>query len=143
MICWSTLPAIGKDAVGTFHTVWWSPDQPNEANKKFVATFQEKFKFMPEHYAAQSYDAVFLMDSAIRQVKGDLQNVDALRTALRKADFKSVRGEFKFNVNHFPIQDVFQREVVQNADGTLAIVSRGAVLKAAKDSYHQECGMKW
>ncbi|MNC94965.1 hypothetical protein D3C83_119620 [compost metagenome] len=54
-----------------------------------------------------------------------------------------MRGEFKYNVNHFPIQDVFQREVVLGADGALAIVSRGAVLKAHKDSYHEQCGMKW
>ncbi len=142
-IDWSTLPAIGKDAVGTFHTVWWSPDLPNAANQKFVAAFKAKFGFMPEHYAAQSYDAVYLLDSAVKAVKGNLSDPDALRAALRKADFASVRGVFTYNINHFPIQDVFQREVVLGADGTLAIVSRGAVLKAHKDSYHEQCGMKW
>jgi branched-chain amino acid transport system substrate-binding protein len=139
---WSTLPAIGKDAVGTFHTIWWSPDTANDANKKFVASFQEKFKFMPEHYAVQGYDAVLLLDHAIRQVKGDLANADALRDALRKAEFNSVRGPFKFNNNHFPIQDMLQREVVQQGD-KLAIVTRSTVMTAHKDSYHQECGMKW
>jgi branched-chain amino acid transport system substrate-binding protein len=140
---WSTLPAIGKDAVGTFHTIWWSPDLPNAENKKFVASFQEKFKFMPEHYAVQGYDAVMLLDHAVRQVKGNLENPDAFRGALRKAEFNSVRGPFKFNTNHFPIQDILQREVVLGADGALAIVTRGVVLKAHKDSYHQDCAMKW
>ena len=41
------LEAIGKDAVGTFHTNYWTPDLDIPANKKFVAAFQKKSEFGP------------------------------------------------------------------------------------------------
>ena len=56
-----------------------------------------------------------LIDSAVREVKGKVSE-QGCRTcsALRKADFKSNRGDFKFNANHFPIQTYYMREVVKD-----------------------------
>ena len=83
------------------------------ANKRFVAEFQKQYQRLPTLYASQGYDAAQLLDSAIRDVKGKIEDKDALRKALQAANFKSVRGDFKFNVNHFPIQSYYLREVVK------------------------------
>ena len=36
---------------------------------------------------------------------------------MKKADFKSLRGGFKFNTNHYPIQDFYLVKVAKRADG--------------------------
>ena len=94
-------------------------------------------------YSAQSYDMVFLIDSAVRAVNGDLNDRDGLRKALRAADFKSVRGKFEYNTNHIPIQNFYKREVVAGEDGKPMVVNRGVVLANHKDAYYTECDMKW
>jgi branched-chain amino acid transport system substrate-binding protein len=140
---WLTIPALGELAIGNFHTAFWSPDLDNAQNKRFVADFQKKYDSHAEMYSAQSYDAIFLIDSAIRAVKGDLSDRDGIRNALRAANFKSVRGKFKFNTNHIPIQNFYKREVVAGADGKPMVVNRGVVFKDHKDAYYKECKMKW
>ena len=140
---WLTIPALGDLAIGNFHTSFWSPDLDNQQNKRFVADFHKKFGYNAEMYSAQSYDAIFLIDSAIRAVKGDLSDRDGIRNALRAANFKSVRGPFKYNTNHIPIQNFYKREVVAGTDGKPMIVNRGAVFTDHKDAYYQDCKMKW
>ena len=65
----------------------------------------------------QSYDAVLLIDGALKQTKGNLADKDALRAALKKADFTSLRGSFKFNTNNYPIQDFYLVKVAKRGDG--------------------------
>ena len=72
---------------------------------------------MPGSYAMQAYDAAQLIDSAVKAVGGKLDDKDALRAALKKADFKSVRGAFKFSTNGYPIQDFYLVKVAKRADG--------------------------
>ncbi len=138
-----TLGPIGAAAVGTFHTNYWDPNSDIPANKKFIATYKKKFGKMPSHFAAQSYDAPFLIDSAVRAVGGNLTDKDGLRNAMRKADFASVRGKFTYNINHHPIQNYYEREVVLGADGKPTIVTRGIVFKNRKDSHYKKCKMTW
>ena len=138
-----TLGPIGKAAVGTFHTNYWDPNSDIPANKKFIATYKTKFGKMPSHFAAQSYDAPFLIDSAVRAVGGNLKDKDGLRNAMRKANFASVRGKFSYNTNHHPIQNYYEREVVLGADGKPTIVTRSVVFKNHKDSHYKKCKMTW
>src|SRR5262245_30729438 len=109
----TTLKAQGDAAVGTFGTAFWSADIKNPANEQFVAEFRKKFGYEPSTYSAQSYDAALLLDAGIKAVGGKLEDKDALRAAFRKADFRSVRGLFKYNSNHFPIQNFYLRQVVK------------------------------
>jgi hypothetical protein len=46
-----------------------------------------------------------------------LGNKDAVSAALKKADFTSLRGDFKFNVNGYPIQNFYLTKVAKRADG--------------------------
>lgn len=138
-----TLPAIGKSAVGSFHTNYWGADLDNPANKKFVAAFQKKYGYMPSHFAAQAYDGPFLIDSAVKAVKGNLENHDGLRAALRKVDYASTRGPYRLNRNHIPILTFYKQEVVLGANDKPLIVTRGPVVKDLTDNYVGKCKMTW
>jgi branched-chain amino acid transport system substrate-binding protein len=92
-------------------------------------------------YAANQYDAIMLLDSAIRALGGKIEDQAALRAALRKADFKSLRGSFKFNVNNFPIQDYYIAEVTKRDDGEPEFTKLDLAMKDGKDSFYEECKM--
>jgi branched-chain amino acid transport system substrate-binding protein len=62
--------------------------------------------------------------------------------ALKKADFKSVRGAFRFNSNQLPIQSYYLREVVKGPDGQLGFVTRELVERDYADTYAAQCPMK-
>jgi len=136
------LPAVGESALGVNNTAQWSPDLENPANQRFVADFQEAYGRIPSLYASQGYDAALLIDSAVRAVGGDLSDDQALIEALRAADFDSVRGDFEFNTNHFPIQDYYLREVVRLDDGTLTNRLVSTVFENHADAYAAECEME-
>jgi branched-chain amino acid transport system substrate-binding protein len=93
--------------------------------------------------AALQYDAVMLIDSAVRAVKGKVEDKDAFRAALRKADFPSVRGEFKFNVNHYPIQDHYIVRIAKDDEGVLMHQLVAKATEDHKDHYFAKCPMKW
>src|SRR5262249_60601287 len=100
----------GDAAFGVIMGTNWTADLDNAANKKFVASFPAKYNRLPATFAALGYDAIKLIDSAVTEVGGKIENKDAVRAALRKANFQSVRGSFKFNNNHFPIQNLYIME---------------------------------
>jgi branched-chain amino acid transport system substrate-binding protein len=134
--------AVGDPMLGLFSVSHWSIDMDNAANKRFVAEFEKEYKRLPTGYAASGYDTAMLMDSAVRKVKGRVEDKDALRSALRAADFKSVRGEFKFNRNQFPVQNYYLQLVGKGNDGRLVHKTMGTVLTARGDAYVQDCKMK-
>ena len=135
----STLPAQKEDALGVISGTFWGPDFNNPANRKFVDDFEKKYNRIPSQYAAQSYDAALLLDSAIAKVKGNVADKKAFQAALKAADFKSVRGNFKFNTNGFPIQDQYVFEVAKDAKGRVSLKTIGTPLKDHKDAYYTQC----
>ena len=137
-----TLPGQGKGAQGIAITGVYFADLDNPENKRFVEAFRAKFNRDPSAYAAQQYDAAMLIDAAARELKGNIKNPDAFRAALRKANFKSVRGPFKFNNNHMPILNTYVAEVDQRADGTMYLKPRGVLTENARDEFATKCPMK-
>ena len=134
--------AVGDPMLGLFSVGHWSIDLDSPANRKFVAEFEKEYKRLPTGYAASGYDTALLIDSAIRKVKGRIDNKDALRAALRAADFKSVRGDFKFGPNQFPVQNYYLQLVGKGADGRLMHKTIGTVLNSRGDAYVEQCKMK-
>jgi branched-chain amino acid transport system substrate-binding protein len=139
----ATLPQIKDVALGHFSTQQWVADLDNDANRRFVADFRKKYGRYPSYYSAQHYDAAMLIASAVEAVNGNLADKDALRDALRRASFKSVRGDFKYNQNHFPIQDFWLQQVVKDETGELVNRKVEKVLDDHQDSFHGKCPMKW
>jgi len=137
-----SLPRLKDLAVGIPGAQEWVNDLPNDANKKYVADYKAKYNSSPSFYGAQTYDAVGLIDSAITAVKGDLTNKEGMRKEMEKADFKSVRGPFKYGNNHIPIQNFYLQDAVKNADGTYALHTVATIVKDNQDTFHDKCSMK-
>lgn len=133
------LPAIGEAAIGSYFADYWNAESDAPGNRRFVKGYIAKHKAHPSHFAAQAYDAAFLIDSGVKGVQGKVDDRKALSAALRKADYESIRGRFSFNVNGFPIQDYYKFSVVKGPGGAPAIKTEGVVFKAHKDAYHGEC----
>src|SRR5262247_229470 len=134
--------AVGEPMRGLFSVGHWSIDFDNPANRKFVAEFEKEYKRLPTGYAATGYDTALLLDSAIRRVKGKIEDKNALRAAIRAADFKSVRGDFKFGKNQFPVQNYYLQLVGKGPDGRIVHKTMGTVLTARGDAYVQDCKMQ-
>ncbi|WP_293662390.1 ABC transporter substrate-binding protein [Rhodoferax sp. OV413] len=135
------IKAVGDPMLGMFNTSQWGHDMDNAANKKFVAEFEKEYGRLPTLYAAQGYDAARLMDAGVRDSKGKLDDKAAVKKALEAAKFDSVRGAFKFNTNHFPIQDYYLRVITRDAKGRVTNRTLGAVFKNHADAYAASCKM--
>ncbi len=136
-----SLPRQKELALGVPGAQQWVNDLPNEANKKYVADYNKKYGRNPSFYGAQSYDAAMLLASAVKAVNGKLDDKQAVRKALEKADFKSVRGSFKYGPNHFPIQNFYLQDVVKNAEGKLVLKTVATIVKNDQDRHHGKCKM--
>jgi len=133
---------VGDAMLGLFDTAHWALDLDNAANRKFVAEFEKEFKRLPSVFASQGYDTALLIDAAVREVKGKLDDKEAVRKALKAARFQSVRGSFKFNRNQYPIQNYYLRVVGKDARGRLVNKTMTTVFKDHGDAYVQDCAMK-
>jgi branched-chain amino acid transport system substrate-binding protein len=135
----ATLPVLKDNAVGVYGVLTWAPNMDNAANKKFVSEYEAAYNAVPASYAMQAYDAAMLIDSAVEAVKGDLSNKDAVAAALKKADFTSLRGGFKFNTNGYPIQNFYLTKVAKRPDGKFQTEIVEKVFENYGDRYAKEC----
>jgi branched-chain amino acid transport system substrate-binding protein len=138
-----SLPRLTDLALNVPGAQHWVIDLPNDANKKFVADFKRKYDRNPSFYAAQAYDSAMLIDSAVKAVGGDITKKDAMRDAMRKANYASVRGSYKYGNNHFPIQNFYLQEAVKDDAGTFTLKTTALALKDHQDRYHELCKMQW
>lgn len=136
----TTLPAQQDDALGMFGAGNWAPNLDNPANAAFVAAFEAKYGYVPGSYAMQAYDTAKLIDSAVRKA-GGVENADALRAALKAAEFTSLRGDFSFNDNHYPVQDFYLLKIGKRADGKFQTEIAEKILDDARDTLAAECVM--
>jgi branched-chain amino acid transport system substrate-binding protein len=135
----STLPAQQDAAVGMFGGANWAPNLDNPQSKKFVASYEAAYNNVPGTYAMQAYDTAMLIDSAVKAVKGDLSNKEAVSAALKKADFTSLRGSFKFNSNGYPIQNFYLTKVARRPDGKFQTEIVEKVFSDYGDRYAKDC----
>jgi len=135
----ASLKPIGNAALGTLGVAQYVEDLPNAANRKFVADFTKRNGYPPSEYAAQAFDTAMLINSAVIATKGEVSDTKAFGEALMQAKFESVRGNFKFNRNHMPIQNYYLRETVKLPDGSLGFVTKETVTTAYQDFYAGRC----
>jgi branched-chain amino acid transport system substrate-binding protein len=128
--------------LGSLMTLFWAPDLPTPQNKKFVKAFLEKYNRYPSFYAAQSYDTIFFIKSAVEAVGGNMNDMDGMRAAMKRADFPSVRGPFRMGNNHFPIQNFYLREAVADKDGRWTTKIVETIYLNHQDTYAAECKLK-
>ncbi|QPC94684.1 ABC transporter substrate-binding protein [Mesorhizobium sp. INR15] len=136
-----TLAAVGDAAIGINVSAHWNSDFDNPANKTFMDAWNKTYNRPVTYYASQGYDTALAYASALKATGGNIDDADAFRAALRKADFHSVRGKFSFGPNQHPIQDWYALKVEKGADGKPVIKTVGEVLKDHGDAYSAECKM--
>jgi branched-chain amino acid transport system substrate-binding protein len=134
--------AVGEPMLGMFNTAHWNHDFDNPASRAFVEAFRKEYGRTPSIYAAQAFDVIMLLDAAVRDVKGKVADKDAVRAALKKASFKSVRGEFRFGSNQFPVQDFVLRVIRKDERGELNNRTMSKVMEKHVDAYAAQCSMK-
>jgi branched-chain amino acid transport system substrate-binding protein len=133
------LPAVGEDALGCFNSSQWALDLPVPANRQFVDTFEREYGRLPSLYASQGYDAALLIGSAIAATRGRVGDRAAFAAALKRADFQSVRGQFRFGNNNHPIQTIYMREVVKDERGRIVNRTIGTAFQDHQDAYASQC----
>jgi branched-chain amino acid transport system substrate-binding protein len=138
----STLPAQQDAALGFFGGANWAPDLDNPQNKAFVDGYLKEYNAVPGSYAFQAYDAALLVDSALKATGGKTADKAALRTEMAKANFVSLRGKFRFNTNHYPIQDFYLVKVAKRADGKYETEIAEKVFTDYADPHVKDCAMK-
>jgi len=133
------LPAVGAAALGVENAAHWSPDLEAGINQRFVEDFIAKYGRMPSLFAAQGYDTALFIDAAATAAGGT--DTDALIAGLESAEIDGTRGTIRLNTNHFPIQNFYLREVVENDQGQLTNRIRGTVYEGHADAYVGQCEM--
>lgn len=139
----TTLPALKDLAEGVIAGAMWSAAYDNPENNAFVKAFQEKYKRAPSMYAAAGYDAGNLLNIAAGKLNGDVSDKQAFAKAVKAAgdELKSVRGPFKFNNNHMPIQNYYAFQAVKGEGGDVVLKQVGTPLEMHEDIYHAQCSM--
>jgi branched-chain amino acid transport system substrate-binding protein len=138
-----SLPLQKDNAIGVPGAQEWVNDLPNDQNKKFVEDYHKKYPGLrPTYYGAQAYDAAQLINSAVVAVKGDTSKKAEMKAEMEKADFKSLRGSYKYGNNHIPIQNFYLQDVVKGADGQLSLKTVATIVKDDQDRFHDKCPMK-
>ena len=138
-----SLPLQKDNALGVPGAQEWVNDLPNDQNKKFVEDYRRKYPGLrPTYYGAQAYDAAQLINSAVVAVKGDTSKKDAIKAEMEKANFKSLRGPFKYGNNHVPIQNFYLQDVVKDDKGELSLKTVATIVKDDQDRFHDKCAMK-
>jgi branched-chain amino acid transport system substrate-binding protein len=135
----TTLPALGDAAAGTISAAMYDAALDTPENRTFVAAFRAKYKRTPSPYAAAGYDAANLLDLAVRKAGGDSKKLAASVRAAG-AEFKSVRGPFRFGSNNMPIQNYYVFETSRDG-GKLVTRQIGTPLEMHADSYAAQCKM--
>jgi branched-chain amino acid transport system substrate-binding protein len=134
------LKAVGPAALGVKNGSQWTHDLDNAANVQFVAAYKKTYNRMPTLYASQGYDTARLIGSALKAVGGNVTDLTAFKSALKKAEFDSVRGNFSFGKNQHPVQDLYIREVVKTESGfTNKTIKK--VFSNHVDAYAEQCSM--
>jgi len=127
--------------MGSKNTQFWSPDLDVAANKKFVGDFLAKHDRYPSFYAAQAYDSIMLINSAVEATGGNLEDKDAVRAAMKAANYDSIRGKYTYGNNHMPIQNFYLREVVEDDAGRWTTKIVDTVYTNHQDPYAADCAL--
>jgi branched-chain amino acid transport system substrate-binding protein len=135
------IKAVGEPMLGMFNSSHWAHDLDVPTNKKFVADFLKDYGRLPSLYASQGYDAALLLNAAVRDAKGKVEDKPALLKALKAAKFDSVRGAFRFNRNQYPVQDYYLRVVTKDGQGRVTNRTMGKIFTQHEDAYVGSCKM--
>jgi branched-chain amino acid transport system substrate-binding protein len=139
----TTLPSLRDAAVGAISGAMWDVALKTPGNAEFVAAFNKKFGRVPSMYAAVGFDTANLLDIAVRKVKGHTADKAKWAAAVKAAgaELKSVRGPFRFNTNHMPVQNYYAFQTVKDG-ANVTVKQLGTPLPDQQDPYVAQCKAK-
>ena len=82
-----------------------------------------------------------MMNAAIDSIGGKIEDKVAFQKAMENVKFESVRGNFKFNTNHFPIQDYYLTKIEKDEKGRLVAKLQQKIMSNLTDAYAGDCKM--
>ena len=121
---------------GASNNLWigspWSIENKAPENVKFIDAYKAKFNGAPDQFAAQSYDAMYIVAQGLRKVKfSDKLDLDrrALRDVLPRVEWSGATGPFKFrqvaNKEGKPAgYDAVQTAIVMVTQGNRYVIQR-------------------
>jgi len=96
-------PRVFELAKGNSDNLWigspWSVENPAGANKRFISAFRKAYHTMPDQFAAQAYDAMYIVAQALKALKltGRLAaDRTGLRDRLPAIQWNGATGPFRF-----------------------------------------------
>ena len=106
------ITSAGPAANGLIIGTPWYPEKDTEKVKKFVAAYKAKYNSIPDQFAAQAYDALYLYAEAIEKA-GTTTDRKKVRDALAAIKgIEGVTGTFSFDANRNPDMAINILEVV-------------------------------
>jgi len=139
----TSLAALKDQAVGAIFGTPWTTELDNPHNRAFVRAFQAKYGRLPTEFAANGFDAAWLLNEAIKAQGGKVGDSRQLAAAVKAAGatFPTVRGKFRFNSNNMPVQNLYAYQVVKEG-GVVGLKQLATVLTDHQDAYVSQCAMK-
>ena len=96
-------PRVFELAKDSSDNLWvgspWSIENPAAENQRFIAAYRKVHGSLPDQFAAQAYDAMYIVAQALKKIKitGKLEaDRRALRDALPAIQWTGATGPFKF-----------------------------------------------
>lgn len=95
----------GKAADGAIVASPWYPGKKNEKISKFVTDYKAKYNKVPDQFAAQSYDALYIYASALEKAGSSTDRAKLRDSLATIKDFQGVTGKFAFDEKRNPLMD--------------------------------------
>jgi branched-chain amino acid transport system substrate-binding protein len=108
----SLLQQMGDDALGAITGNWYSAQLDFPINKRFVAAIQRDYKVDPGVYAAETYLCGEVLDHAVKQIGGKVEDKPAFMKALKEAKVpETLRGPVSFDELGNVVGNIYIRKV--------------------------------
>jgi branched-chain amino acid transport system substrate-binding protein len=108
----AVLQQMGEDGVGCYSGCWYSAALDNPINKKFVETIQRDYKVDPGVYAAETYLSAEVLEHALKQIGGKVEDKDVFMKALRDAKVPAtLSGPLSFDDLGNVVSNMYIRKV--------------------------------
>jgi branched-chain amino acid transport system substrate-binding protein len=115
----AVLRNMGDEALGIVTSCWYSAEIENAVNKRFVANFRVDWKYDPGFYAAATYTEAAVLEAALNQIKGNIEDKQGFMKAVRSLkNVETCRGPVSFDQYGNVVGNNYIRKV-ERKDGRL------------------------
>src|SRR5579859_7053869 len=108
---------MGDEALGVISTGWYTAGIDTPTNRAFVQAINRDYKADPGYYTVGAYGAGLMLEQALKEVKGRIEDKDAFMKALKHVVVTNdPRGTIRLDDYGNPIMSDYIRKV-EKKDG--------------------------